>query len=308
MSNDELFARLQQWAATHGLTRDPYVARLLTALERQQDLAYWATINPFELLPSPTTSASRYLRWSRQIALWRNVTIFVPLALTWYAIAEATSAFEEFVQRNATATANFLEFWQNGYGILPEFWRIGSVARLDVYIIIVIILMSLASGLLHARAQQVDAAESEHFEQERIALALDISRYLHSAREISTVTLSDDVAEAIQALRQVTKDLANAAEQVSVAHTSHAEVAPKLTALLDQLTQLVDATQRGVSNTGAAFGDALRTLVTATSDLQNALQQDVAAAGAELASAAHDVRQRALDLQRRLSTLLDPDR
>ena len=308
MSNDELIARLQQWSTAHGLARDPYVARLITALERQQDLAYWATVNPLELLPSPTTSASKFLRWSRQIALWRNVTIFIPLALTWYAIAEATSAFEEFVSRNATATANFLEFWQNGYGILPEFWRIGSVARFDVYIILVIIAMSLASGLLHSRAQQIDAAESEKFEHERIALALDISRHLHSAREVSTASISDDVAEAIHALRQVTKDLANAAEQVAAAQHSHADLAPKLTAMLEQLSQLVHNTQRSVSDTGAAFGDALRTLVTATADLQNALKSDVAAAGAGLTSAAKDVQQRALDLQRRLSALLDPDR
>ena len=308
MGNDELIARLQQWATAHNLARDPYVSRLMTALERQQELAYWATVNPLELLPSPTTSASKFLRWSRQIALWRNVTIFIPLALTWYAIAEATSAFEEFVSRNSTATANFLEFWQNGYGILPEFWRIGSVARFDVYIILLIIVMSLASGLLHSRAQQIDAAESERFEHERIALALDISRYLHSTREVSTASISDDVAEAIHALRQVTKDLANAAEQVSAAQHTHADLAPNLTALLEQLSQLVNSTQRSVSDTGAAFGDALRTLVTATADLQNALKSDVAAAGAGLTSAARDVQQRALDLQRRLSALLDPDR
>lgn len=308
MSDDALLARLQQWATTHGLTRDPYVARLLAALERDQDLAYWATVNPLELLPSPSTSASKYLRWSRQIALWRNVTIFIPLALTWYAIAEATSAFEEFVSRNSTATANFLEFWQNGYGILPEFWRIGSVARFDVYIILVIIAMSLASGLLHARATQIDASENDRFEQERVGLALDISRHLHSMRAVTPASIGDDVVEAIHALRQLTRDLTQAAEQVSTAHTNTADLAPKLTLLLEQLSNLVATTEHEVHQSGAALGDALRTLVTATAELQNAVRVDIAGAGAGLASAAKDVEQRAIDLQRRLSALLDPDR
>ena len=308
MGNAELLARLQQWATSNGVARDPYVARLINAIERQQDLSYWATLNPFELLPSPESSASRDLRISRRLAMWRNVIIFIPLALTWYSIAEATSAFEEFVSRNATATANFLEFWQNGYGILPEFWRIGSVARLDVYIILVIIAMSLASGILHARAQRAEAIDHERSEHERMALALDISQYLHGMREVTATSIDADVADAIRAVRQISADLVRAAEQISAVHSANADVAPKLSELLGQLTQLTDATRRGIVDAGTAFGDTLQTLMTAVAELDAALRGDIISAGTGLAAAAKDVEQQAVELQRRLSSLLDTDR
>lgn len=305
----ELIARLQQWGAANGVARDPYLARLINALEQEQHLSWWATLNPFDLLPTPTArGVERHLQMSRRLAMWRNVIIFLPLALTWYSIAEATSAFEEFVSRNATSTANFLEFWQNGYGILPDFWRIGSVARLDVVIILIIIGMTVASGMLHARANQTDAADGERIEHERIALALDISKYLHDRREVSSTVINDAVADALAELRRATQELVRASDDIAAVNGTQTDLRPQMSALVEQLTQLTNLAHDNVRDAGSTLTGAVNTLANTVVELDSALRGDVVGAGIGLAAAAKAVELQALELQRRFTALLDTDR
>lgn len=308
-SPNELVARLRQWAAINDVEQDPYVARLINGLERGDRLSYWATTDPFALLPVPETPGiHRYLRISRRLSLWRNVIIFVPLALTWYSIAEATSAFEEFVARNAASTVNFLEFWQNGYGLLPEFWRIGSVARFDVYIILLLIAMSLASGLLHARAQRTDAVENQRTEHARLSLALDISQYLHAHRDVSAAAIDGSVADAMRALREASTNLTDASERLAAQQQLQGSIPSKLEALLAQLTSLTEATDDGIRDAREAMRATFVELTASVTELDRALRTDVVESGVGLAVEAKRVEQQVVELQRRLTALLDTDR
>lgn len=305
----ELVARLRAWADSYGVEQDPYLARLINALERNDRLAYWAGTNPFELLPVPDTPGVRkHLRISRRLALWRNVIIFIPLALTWYSIAEATSAFEEFVARNGASTVNFLEFWQNGYGLLPEFWRIGSVARLDVLIIVVIIAMSLVVGLLQSRAQRTDAIESQRAEHSRLALALDVSQYLHDFRDVSIAQVDERIADAVRTLHTASQDLAQAAEHLQRQQDVQSSVPNQLEALLEQLAALTTATDTGIRDAGSALESSIAAIAASVTELDRAMRTDVVDAGVGLAAEARQVEQQIVELQRRLAALLDTDR
>lgn len=301
--------KLHNWAVAHGVERDPYVLRLLSALEDGRDLSFWATLDPTELLPMvKPRKMAKYARWSTQLTLWRNVIIFIPLALTWHAIAEATSAFEIFLSRNSTTTANFLEFWQNGYGVLHEFWRIGNVARLDVYIILLIIAMSIGSGLLHMHAQRVEASEHQLLEEERIALALEIGQFLHAHREVTAQVVDAQVADAVRALATASAALTNAADEVTKTQQHYADVSPKLSALLESLSELASATDAQVSAVRASLASTIGELAATVTDLQSQVNDGVIGAGREVSESARRVNAQILELHRRLSALLDVER
>lgn len=109
---------IERWARKYGLLRDPYVSRLLIALKENQNLSMWSTMEPMQLLPyAAPISGKKLKKLASRLAILRNALVFAPVAFTWLAVGQATSAFQKFVESNATATVNFLEFWQNGYDV-----------------------------------------------------------------------------------------------------------------------------------------------------------------------------------------------
>ena len=43
----------------------------------------------------------------------RNTLVFAPVALTWAAVGESTSAFAKYTKANSLSVTNYLDFWQN---------------------------------------------------------------------------------------------------------------------------------------------------------------------------------------------------
>ena len=203
VSND-----LRSWSEKRNTRNDGYIVGLLKAIDDKDRIDYWANLDPFLMLPKPTSARARkLLRTSRLISILRNVLIFTPVALTWYAIGKATTAFQVYVNTGASSTANFLEFWQNGYGILDEKWRIGNVAFLDFLLIIVIIFLSFITGSLQIQALSVDYRESEIIESERFNIALQISRALHDYAVPTAPQINAQIISSIRALSRSAQDL-----------------------------------------------------------------------------------------------------
>ena len=106
----------------------------------------------------------------------RNITIFAPIAITWYAISIATSAFSAYNQGNPISNLNFLDFWENGYGILHAPFTLSSVAKLDFFIILLIILLNIWSSLLNMRSSAQDQKLKSNFELSRVAIAIELNK------------------------------------------------------------------------------------------------------------------------------------
>ena len=128
IENVELAQSLSKWAAEYECSNE-LTDSLTKALEAKKDLHKWADLDPFEYLPMPSSHrASRQLRVIETLTILRNVLVFAPVALTWAAVGQASSAFEKYVAANDATVVNFLQFWQNGYGVLASFWRLADVA------------------------------------------------------------------------------------------------------------------------------------------------------------------------------------
>jgi hypothetical protein len=199
---------IERWARKYGLMRDPYVSRLLVALRENENLAMWSTMEPMQMLPYATPiSGLRLQKLSARLAILRNALVFAPVAFTWLAVGQATSAFQRFVEANATATVNFLEFWQNGYDVLASEWRISTVAATDAVLVFIVIILSVSSTYLTESAKFRSEEEDSVLLEERVELALAIKEYLYTKQNMTRLTLNQGVATAIENLVGATENL-----------------------------------------------------------------------------------------------------
>ncbi len=199
---------IENWARKYGLMRDPYVARLLVALKENQNLAMWSAMEPMQLLPYATPiSGLKLQKLAARLSILRNALVFAPVAFTWLAVGQATTAFQKFVETNSTATVNFLEFWQNGYDLLDEKWRISTVALTDALIVFVVIFLSVSATYLADLANYRTQEEDSVLLEERAELALAIKEYLYTKQNPTRLSLNQGVATAIENLVEATENL-----------------------------------------------------------------------------------------------------
>jgi chaperonin cofactor prefoldin len=148
-------------------------------------------------------------------ANFRNVLVFLPVALTWEAVSKATEAFAKFVEANNATTVNFLEFWQNGYDVLPAFWTISHIASLDFMIILGVIALSLISTFLNSKGSAINKIELAKIEEGRLDIALSLKMYLYAMREIDNSNVKEGVASSVSALLVATTSLSKSARQLN---------------------------------------------------------------------------------------------
>ena len=213
-----LAEKLRGWMLIRNVKSDPFLKNLVESLETGKNLHIWAELNPLEYLPHP--EALGHLRkqsLARIFTIIRNVLVFAPVALTWAAVSEATTAFAKYTTENANSVANFLDFWQNGYGYLASHWKIGHVAQLDFVIILVVIILTLYVSLASHQVNTSRILEEQKLDQERAALALEITLEIHDKKKITAVTMNQSLAGSISRLVTSTKALETAAKNIAKA-------------------------------------------------------------------------------------------
>jgi hypothetical protein len=215
---DQLAGSISQWVSRHNLGNDPYLSGLLAAIESKKDLHIWAELDPTEYLPHPeTTIGAATERMVRLLTVIRNVLVFAPVALTWAAVSAATTGFSKYISQNGADVVNFLDFWQNGYGILGNEWKIGNVARLDFIIVLIVIGLTLYVSRGSYKAEVLRNEAEDAIDRERLALAIEIHAALHDKRKITTVTMNASLAGAISRLVAATNNLEDASHIIEKA-------------------------------------------------------------------------------------------
>ena len=214
--HSDISEQLSNWAERNAVSDDRIVQDLLQDFEAEENLNIWATMDPFEYLPQPApVQGAMLLSWAKLTSTIRNVMVFVPVALTWEAVSKATEAFAKFVEANNATTVNFLEFWQNGYDVLPSFWTISHIATLDFLIILGVIALSLLATFLNDKGSSLNRAELREIDNDRLGTALALKMYLYSMREIDKTNIKEGVASSVSALLTATSSLSKSARQLS---------------------------------------------------------------------------------------------
>jgi hypothetical protein len=188
---------------------------LLRSLRERDNLPLWAEINPLDYLPRPEiTSDKKVANLARRLSIIRGVLLFSPVALTWLAVAEASRGFSEYIKENPNAVVNFLEFWQNGYGYIPESATLTRIAFLDFLIIMGVIVLTVVVASITRRGQSIRSEQNASLEQERFELGLMLSHYLFEKRAITPLTMKDSLAKSIQSLANSTQALNDSAKSL----------------------------------------------------------------------------------------------
>ncbi len=231
-ATDHLADTLDQWVNKYRVADDPYLSNLIDALRDRKGMHIWAELDPLDYLPHPEARvASARTRLIRLLTVIRNVLVFSPVALTWAAIGEATTAFSIYINENGANVVNFLDFWQNGYDILGEKWRIGNVALLSFIIILTVIALTLYVSISGHKAKQLRHNEEALIDADRLALAIEISAVLYDKRRITAVTMNQALAGSISRLVTATHSLEVAAKSIE---KSSKKVSPAPTSYLDR--------------------------------------------------------------------------
>jgi hypothetical protein len=215
LEGELIFNSLTSWKSLHKISSDPYVEGLLSSLEEKKDLEIWATLNPLEYLPHAQVEPNQ--RWQSALfilSIIRNSLVFSPVALTWLAISKATAAFSAYTADNSLTVVNFLEFWENGYGVLAKRWSLSSVATLDFQIILAIIALTVFLGIFERRVKNLRSQDTIAADNDRVQMALEISRYLYSQQRptaavvnASTASILRNLVSASKSMEQTSKEL-----------------------------------------------------------------------------------------------------
>ena len=200
--------KLMAWSNKYDVANDGYVRGLYEALTSRKNLQIWASLNPIEYLPLPELKAGLSMaKWTRFITVLRNVLVFLPVALTWVAVGEATTAFSDYLKANGSDIVNFLDFWQNGYGVLDDKWRIATVAYLDFLIIMVVIILTLIASVFSRRVTELQVLAEKETDRERILLSVEIASYLFEKQKVTNVTMNQSLARALDKLLNATESI-----------------------------------------------------------------------------------------------------
>lgn len=207
-SRQHLINQLTEWKFRRKINQDPYLDGLLFSIQNNKNIENWVNFQPLQWLPTPINYfAENFARITRFIALIRNVLIFSPVAITWYAIGEATKAFQVFVETGGETTVNFLDFWQNGYGVLDEAWRISEVARVDVYLIVGVILLTFLVGTFQNLTISNQEKFNKRIEIERTNLSILIEQTLSKFKTPTTFSVSQDFSLILNKLQVITNEI-----------------------------------------------------------------------------------------------------
>lgn len=207
-SSAPLLNLLNSWSNQHKVQDDPYVSGLKGALETEENLDVWASLDPLDYLPTPSDKSNNiFSRVNLGLTITRNALVFLPVALTWYAISKASAAFAVYTSNNTLTVSNFLDFWENGYGVLSKEWSLSHIATLDFQIIMVIIAMTIAISI-NERVLRIRVAKSNtEIDEGKMQLAIAIKTYLFDHQRITDVTMNQSLGRAVKQLQDSTKSL-----------------------------------------------------------------------------------------------------
>ena len=233
--NLEVLAQLNRWALKYNLAQDSYVSGLAGALENRSNLPFWSTMSATDFLPKPTIATARP-QLVYYLTLLRNLLIFAPVAITWLAIGQASQAFSVFTESNTANVVNFLQFWQNGYGVLAQEWTLSRVAILDASILLFIMVLIVVIANLNQRSQHQRTALEITADDDRMRVALAVDAYLFEKRTVTNLTLNQGLSRALQELKNTSGSLNRTAKVVEKAEKG----TPTSRKILSEIKKLSD--------------------------------------------------------------------
>lgn len=228
-SLESLAVKITNYAKKYNLVSDSYLIGLVKSLINKTDLHIWSDLNPFDHFPRAAAKKHELItNVTKFMMIVRNVSVFIPIAVIWRAVGEATTQFEIYVSENSGAITNFLTFWQNGYGYLDYEYTIGHVAFVDFLIILGIIILTLILNLTGAVSDSIKAKEETELDREREQICLEIIRETYIFKKAEPTALQAVFSQSISQMLRLLEELKDLTQSSKVAVSALDQVAQNI--------------------------------------------------------------------------------
>lgn len=205
---DAVLLALDSWSKKYGITNNNLLEALVEDIKTQNNQKIWADMDPGVYLPQPESKILiKKLQATNAITGIRNVLVFSPVALTWAAISVVTSAFSEYEQDNPNSIVNFLEFWQQGFGYLNEFWKLSNVAIFDAILVSIVILLTFFINYSTKQNLDYEIKVNSEMQSERAQLILKLNEYFYDFKYPTNAQINKNLFSATKSLEKTLKSI-----------------------------------------------------------------------------------------------------
>jgi len=292
--------------------RSPANAHILNQLEgdlrKNQRLNEWGQFALEDLLRPPRRDAGRFVahKVAAVVTFVRNLVLFVPVAVTWFAIERAAVAYSDKLKlRDPEAT--FLQVWLNDADL-----TLAQTALIDAALIGLLIVLTLVAQSLEVVADRSARRADERDERDFQSVLVGVGLFLHGFRSITPSALKSGLAEAVDNLRKSSEQLAAVSEKATDTLTQFAQVSVNqlepavrridgIVAALGGAAMSHEQMTKLVSGLQAHLGESLSKLSLGIDDLGGKLQGSLSENNALLEASLRGLMQEVEAVSRNLS-------
>ena len=211
---------LRKWIVERSPTNAHILEQLESDLRKNQRLNEWGQFALEDLLRPPRRDASRFIahKVAAIVTFFRNLVLFIPVAVTWLAIERAAVKFSDKLELGINTT--FLEVWLND----DIFFTLATTAAIDAGLIGLLIVLTLAAQSFEVVADRSARQADESDERDFQSVLVNVGLFLHGFRSITPSALKSGLAEAVDNLRKSSEQLAAVSEKATDTLSMFAQV------------------------------------------------------------------------------------
>ena len=211
---------LRKWIVERSPTNAHILEQLESDLRKNQRLNEWGQFALEDLLRPPRRDTSRFIahKVAAIVTFFRNLVLFIPVAVTWLAIERAAVKFSDKLELGINTT--FLEVWLND----DIFLTLATTAAIDAGLIGLLIVLTLVAQSFEVVADRSARQADESDERDFQSVLVNVGLFLHGFRSITPSALKSGLAEAVDNLRKSSEQLAAVSEKATDTLSMFAQV------------------------------------------------------------------------------------
>jgi hypothetical protein len=222
--------KLRDWIDRSKPENHLILDRLEHDIREDVRLENWSAFALEDLMRPPRYSEvnSRWSKIGDYVVLVRNTLLFIPVLITWYALSEASSSYNSYLEltknsivtqsNSSVAPDTFLQIWSKQS--MVGYWTLEHVAFWDAAVILMLVALTITEWYFRRQAKMAAANADRINDLEFRNVLVDVGLLLHGFRQITPTALTGSLAEAVNRLAKATTAIKDAT--VDMKHLSTA--------------------------------------------------------------------------------------
>jgi hypothetical protein len=222
--------KLRDWIDRSKPENHLILDRLEHDIREDVRLENWSAFALEDLMRPPRYSEvnSRWSKIGDYVVLVRNTLLFVPVLITWHALAGASGSYNSYLEQtkdsiitgsnSSGSPDNFLQIWSKQS--IVGYWTLEKVAFWDAMVILLLIALTVTEWYFRRKAKLAAANADRFNDLEFRNVLVDVGLLLHGFRQITPTALTGSLAEAVNRLAKATTSIKDAT--VDMKHLSTA--------------------------------------------------------------------------------------